>query len=520
MDIFGFCKKGPETNINAKTTIPIIYHNYSFQCLLKRCLSSSGNWLDNSALILGRLHTDSLLGKDVNKEGVNLPALQWRDSGLVILVSSNVLNVEVEEVGRVHWSSLSFWVELGGEDRASLVDHTLVGAVVEVDEVLLELRWKGCGIDGVTVVLGSNVALTGCKVKSWDVVSTVTVLELDGASTCCKSEKLVTETDSKDWNLGGLHETGKVVNSLLAMSWVTRTVGDEDSIEVMGNLVNWEVIWEDSYAGPTTDQAAKNVLLNTAVNDSYVHVAALRADVERSLGADSLDQVDLFWVNESLILISVVFLSNGDSGQRRTLLSQISDNSTGINPRNGWDTLASTPLTQTLDSSPVGVLSSVVGDDDTSTLDVWRFEVLEKTMLVAVAGWNTVVSDQWLSENQDLTTVRRIGHRLWVPDERGGKDGFTRNVGLGSKRLSVENWPILQTLLVILPFSTNHSDSYPDREGGSVERNRSSSSSLGWHLTSSTSLHSGHKSCLLGNLETCWLKSRSLGESGSKHVVW
>jgi len=129
------------------------------------------------------MNTDSLLGEDVNEEAVNLSTSQWGDSGLVVLVSSDVLDVEVEEVRRIHWSSLSFWVKLGGEDRSSLVDHTLIGTVIEVDEVLLKFRWEGSGVDGVTMVLGSNVALTGGEVKSWDVVSAVTVLELDGAST-------------------------------------------------------------------------------------------------------------------------------------------------------------------------------------------------------------------------------------------------------------------------------------------------------------------------------------------------
>jgi hypothetical protein len=49
-------------------------------------------------------------------------------------------------------------MELGREDGAGLVEHTLVGSVVEVDEVLLEVARKGAGIDGVSVVLAGDVA--------------------------------------------------------------------------------------------------------------------------------------------------------------------------------------------------------------------------------------------------------------------------------------------------------------------------------------------------------------------------
>ncbi len=43
--------------------------------------------------------------------------------------------------------------------------HTLVTAVVEVDEILPEVARKGAGIDGIPVVLASDVALTRGQVE-------------------------------------------------------------------------------------------------------------------------------------------------------------------------------------------------------------------------------------------------------------------------------------------------------------------------------------------------------------------
>ena len=65
----------------------------------------------------------------------------------------------------------------------------------------------------------------------------------------------------------------EVVDGVLAVGWVTGAVGDEDTVEVVGDLVDGVVEGEDSDTGTTADQAAKNVLLDTAVDESNVQTA-------------------------------------------------------------------------------------------------------------------------------------------------------------------------------------------------------------------------------------------------------
>lgn len=64
---------------------------------------------------------------------------------------------------------------------------TLVTAIVEVDEVLLEVRVQSGGIHGVTVVLAGDVTLSCGQVQSRNVMGTVAVLHLDSASTGSQS---------------------------------------------------------------------------------------------------------------------------------------------------------------------------------------------------------------------------------------------------------------------------------------------------------------------------------------------
>jgi hypothetical protein len=167
--------------------------------------------------------------------------------------------------------------------------QTFVGAIVKVHEVLFEFCGEGRGIDCVAVVLRSDVALSSRQVQSRDVVSAVSVLELDGSSTSCEGKELMAKTDTHNWDLGGFHEAGQMVDCFLAMGWVTRAVRDENAVEVVGDFVDGEIVGEDSDACSAADQAAKNVLLDTTVDDCYVHVSVHGTDVEWSLGADLLD---------------------------------------------------------------------------------------------------------------------------------------------------------------------------------------------------------------------------------------
>jgi len=120
------------------------------------------------------------------------------------------------------------------------------------------------------------------------------------------------------------------------------------------------------------------------------------------------------------------------------------DNSTSVNTRDSRHTLTSTPFAQALNSSPMTVLLSVIGNNNTTTLNVGTLKVFQQAMVVSIRGRNTIIADKWLSEDKNLATVRRIGHRLGVSNKRGREDCLTGNVRLGTKGLAVENRSILE----------------------------------------------------------------------------
>ena len=324
---------------------------------------------------------------------------------LSLLVLSDTLHVGIEQVARVQWTALGFRVELSGENGAVLVDHAFVGRVVEVDEVLLEVGGDSGSINGVAVVLGRDVTLSGGEIKSGNVVSAVSVLHLGSASANGDGKKLVTEADAHDGDLRGVHQGTKVVAGGTAVCWVTRSVRDEDTVKVARNLVDRVIEREASDGSSTANERTNDVLLDTAIDEGHVHVAQGRGNVEGCLCADLCDQVDVGRVIECFVLVGIVFLSDDNLAERRALLTKVRDNCTSVYAADGWDTLTGTPVAQTLDGGPVTVLKSCIGNDNARGLDVWRLEVLEQTKLIPDRRGYAVVSNQRLSENEDLTAV-------------------------------------------------------------------------------------------------------------------
>ena len=54
------------------------------------------------------------------------------------------------------------------------------------------------------------------------------------------------------------------------MSWISRTVGDEDAVEVVGRLVNRVVEGQASHARTSGDDTADDVLFHSTVNECDV----------------------------------------------------------------------------------------------------------------------------------------------------------------------------------------------------------------------------------------------------------
>ena len=219
-------------------------------------------------------------------------------------------------------------------------------------------------------VLKGLTACTSGQIQSGNVVRSVTVLELNGAGTDSQGQKLVTKADTHDRYVGCLHESCKVIHSLLAMGRVTGSVGDEYAVEAVSDLMDGVLVREDGDSSTSADETSHDVLLDTAINQSNMELCVGWGDHEGGFRANALDEVDLSGVNEAFIFVGIVLVTNGDTGERRTLFSEVGDNFSGVNARDGGNALASAPVAERLDGGPVRILRSDVGDNNASALDV------------------------------------------------------------------------------------------------------------------------------------------------------
>ena len=90
------------------------------------------------------------------------------------------------------------------------------------------------------------------------------------------------------------------------------------------------------------------------------------------------------------------------------------------------------------------VFRGIVSNDDAGTLDGGGFKVAKEIVFITfIDGGDTVVSDEGLSEDEDLAFVRRIGHGFGIADDGSGEDGLTADIPIGAKGNAMEDRAVL-----------------------------------------------------------------------------
>lgn len=103
-------------------------------------------------------------------------------------------------------------------------------------------------------------------------MGTVSPFQFDGLGPASQGQKLMTQTDAHDGNLRSVHERTQGIDSILTMGRVSRTVGDEDAVEEVGNFLDRIVEGEASHARATADEGAENVFFDTAIDDGDMQI--------------------------------------------------------------------------------------------------------------------------------------------------------------------------------------------------------------------------------------------------------
>jgi len=97
-----------------------------------------------------------------------------------VLSLDDIVDEDVEEESGIPRSSVSFRMELSGEEWLGNMSDTFVGVVVEIDEILFPIRREKLCVDSITVILRSDVGLASGNVDDRLIVASVTIGKLVG----------------------------------------------------------------------------------------------------------------------------------------------------------------------------------------------------------------------------------------------------------------------------------------------------------------------------------------------------
>ena len=105
-----------------------------------------------------------------------------------------------------------------------------------------------------------------------DIVGTISPFQFDGLGPASQGKKLMAQADAHDGNLRSVHERTQGIDGVLAMGRISRTIGDEDAVEEVGNFLDRIVEREASHARATIDEGAEYVFFDAAIDDGDMQI--------------------------------------------------------------------------------------------------------------------------------------------------------------------------------------------------------------------------------------------------------
>ena len=153
----------------------------------------------------------------------------------------------------------------------------------------------------------------------------------------------MTQTDSEDRFVIDIEQCPQVGDGGVAVGWVSRSIGQEDSIVLMGDFLDGIIVGIDSNTSASTDKTANNILLHTAIDKGDFEIGGTRFNVEGMFGADLFDEVDFAGIQECFIFVGIVFFADDDTSETGTAFSEESDDSAGIDARHRRNTGTGAP---------------------------------------------------------------------------------------------------------------------------------------------------------------------------------
>ena len=266
----------------------------------------------------------------------------------------------------------------------------------------------------------------------------MTILQLVDSSTGSLRKQLVTHTDTADRLATLVDLLADNIHSILAHIWVTRTICQEQAIEIhIGVIV---IPRHTNYLNTSVDEATDDVSLHTAVNEYHLLTGTL-VITDNLLAAHLVNEVYTLVVS----LRDVVwFIIKENLTHHHTMLTKHLSQLTGIDACDSWHLFALQPVGKTLHCIPVAVLLAVIIHDDGRSINLVTLHEGWQTVLLESKWWHTIVAHERECKCHQLTGVRRVGQTLWISHHGRVEHNLARYRSVISKRFAMELGSIAQ----------------------------------------------------------------------------
>ena len=232
----------------------------------------------------------------------------------------------------------------------------------------------------------------------------------------CQAQDLMTHTDPKDRFVpfvdGLAHAHGGIHDHL----GISRPIGQEKPVELVTDRIKVVIPRKHGHNCAPTHERAKNVCLESEIEYGNTGPITIRVQSERFWCGCLSHEIVLARVPVLVVPRSrrVHITSYDQTSERRALISKQARDGARINPGDTRHVVPRTPLVEGFHGLIMRVLERDIRHDNASALNSVGFQVRQTRKGVGDVGRNTVVADHWGGEDEDLTEIGRICHRVGI----------------------------------------------------------------------------------------------------------
>mmetsp|Transcript_42298 Transcript_42298/g.106708 ORF Transcript_42298/g.106708 Transcript_42298/m.106708 type:complete len:345 (-) Transcript_42298:323-1357(-) len=328
-------------------------------------------------------------------------------------------------------------MELNRKPRILDMANTLVTLIVGIVKVLFPTLWQRSRIHRKTVILHREMTAATLHINTGLVMTTVTKRKFVGSRTNSQCQELVSETHTHDRaNLRTLllslraDKCPDVLHRFSGLHRIARSITQEKTIELqLGKVI---IPGHDVDTTATFEKGAQLVEFHAAVDGQHGDIRILGA-VETRLGTRHFGhQVALVRVLGYHLGGRCVFVQH--TAEQRSIVTNLFDDGARIHMTDRRHVVLLEPGSQGLDCIPVTERIRVIGHDQASHMDTRGLKVLQDAKLVRFNRRDAIVSDVWIGQHKNLTSVRRIGERLDVAHHTCLEDTLSTSTDGSAKR--------------------------------------------------------------------------------------